>query len=107
MLRSRAIAIRDLSPSDEAAWRDLAARAVEPNPFYEAEFVLPASRHLAGGTRVVLVVAEEGGRFYACVPVKCASFSRALRPPVVSSWLHLYSFLGTPLVAPERGVEAL
>jgi CelD/BcsL family acetyltransferase involved in cellulose biosynthesis len=26
---------------------------------------------------------------------------------VIRSWLHLYGFLGTPLVAPERGVEAV
>ncbi len=101
------ISIRDLSSSDETAWRDLALRSVEPNPFHEVDFVVPACRHLRGGKNVSLVVAEEGGRFHACLPVGRGKLPGVRSSPVISSWLHLYCFLGTPLVAPERGVEAV
>jgi CelD/BcsL family acetyltransferase involved in cellulose biosynthesis len=104
---TRTISILDLSPADEAAWRDLGARSVEPNPFYEIDFVVPACRHLSGGNDVALVVAEDGGQFHACVPVKRVKVLAAVRPPVISSWLHLYSFLGTPLVDREGGVDAV
>jgi CelD/BcsL family acetyltransferase involved in cellulose biosynthesis len=106
-LRGRIISLADLTPSDEAAWRDLATRSVEPNPFFEVDFVVPASRHLEGGHDAALLVAEEAGRFHACVPVVRGRRLGGRCFPVSSSWLHLYGFLGTPLVAPERGVEAV
>ena len=42
--------IDELNPRDIAAWRELAARSAEPNPFFEPECVLPAARYL-GETR--------------------------------------------------------
>lgn len=105
-MRTRTISIRDLSQSDLEAWRDLAARSVEPNPFYEVDFLVPACRYLRDGKRVVLLVAEHAGRFHACVPLRRLPLPGILAP-AISSWRHLYSFLGTPLVAPERGVEAV
>ena len=106
-MRTRIIPIPDISLSDEEAWRDLAARSVEPNPFYEADFLGPACRHLRNGRGVVLLVAEEAGRFHACLPVHSVNLSASVSPPVIPSWRHLYGCLGTPLVAPERSVEAL
>lgn len=106
-MRCRVVSVADLTQSDEEAWRDLAARSVEPNPFYEADFVIPSCRHLKNGKKVVLVVAEKAGHFHACLPVRQISLTRFLRPPVVTSWRHLYGYLGTPLVAPEHAVEAL
>lgn len=105
-MHTRAIPLRDLSLSDEQAWRDLAQRSVEPNPFYEPDFLLSASRHLRGGNRVVLLVAEEAGRFHACLPIRRNQFM-VVSLPVVSSWHHMYCFLGTPLIASERAVDAL
>ncbi|MEA2306900.1 MAG: hypothetical protein QOH43_4180 [Solirubrobacteraceae bacterium] len=96
-----------LLPADVAAWRTLAATAAEPNPFFEPDFVLPAHRHL-GGVGVGLLVAREGDRWTACVPVQ-----RRVRPvnagarlgrlpgPCLVAWLHTHCFLGTPLLARE------
>jgi CelD/BcsL family acetyltransferase involved in cellulose biosynthesis len=106
-MQTRAISIRDLSPADERAWRDLAARSVEPNPFFEADFLVPACRHLRNGKGVVLLVAEDSGRFHACLPVRPIRLPGSFNPPVISSWQHPYGYLGTPLADPERGVEAL
>ena len=41
----------------EAAWRDLAARAAEPNVFAESAFVIPALTRLAPGDRVQTLLA--------------------------------------------------
>lgn len=106
-MHTRAIPIRSLSPADEEAWRDLAARSIEPNPFYEADFLVPGCRHLRNGKRIVLLVAEEAGRFHACLPVRPVNLRRILCPPMITSWRNSYGYLGTPLVAPERSVEAL
>ena len=92
------------------AWRDLAARSIEPNPFYEPDFLLSASRHLRNGNYVALLVAEDcgrqgrAGRFHACLPLRLPGISRA---PLVTSWRHLYDYLGTSLVAPSGPVQAL
>jgi CelD/BcsL family acetyltransferase involved in cellulose biosynthesis len=106
-MRTRIISIRDLSPSEEEAWRDLAARSIEPNPFYEVDFLVPACCYLRNGKSVVLLVAEEAGRFYACLPVRPVKLPGILSPPMIISWRNCYGYLGTPLVAPERSVEAL
>jgi CelD/BcsL family acetyltransferase involved in cellulose biosynthesis len=106
-MRTRAISIRQLSPADEEAWRDLAACSIEPNPFYEADFLVPACRHLRNAKHVVLLVAEEAGRFHACLPMRPINLRSILSSPMITSWRHRYGYLGTPLVAPERGVEAL
>ena len=106
-MRARAISIRSLSSADEEAWRDLAERSIEPNPFYEADFLGPACRHLRNGKSIVLLVAEEAGCFHACLPVHPVSLRRILSPPMITSWRNAYGYLGTPLVGPERSVEAL
>ena len=46
---------RDL-PRFEAAWRDLAARAGEPNAFAEADFLIPALQRLANARVRTLLV---------------------------------------------------
>lgn len=101
-----------LSEADLEHWRELAARAAEPNPFFEPEFVLPAARHI-GGAGIGLVVAGDDGGWSAALPVQ-----RRVRPvgadarlgrlpgPCVVSWCHTHCFLGTPLLHAERTEEA-
>lgn len=104
-LNGRIIPIRDISASDEGAWRDLAGRAVEPNPFYEPDCVIPAARHQAFGAEINLAVAEREGRFFGCVPIR--SIRRWKFPyPVVTSQIRRMGYLGTPLVDPEAGPDA-
>ena len=49
----------EVRPDEEAAWRDLAARAAEANPLYEPDCVIPAARHQSFGEEIEVVVAEE------------------------------------------------
>jgi CelD/BcsL family acetyltransferase involved in cellulose biosynthesis len=90
----RVLRAGSLSAGDIATWRQLAAEAAEPNPFFEPEFVLPAVRHLGSG-RERLVVVQHGERWTACLPV-----SSEKRPvPHLEALTHAHAFCSTPLVA--------
>ena len=89
-MTARLIPLARATAADVAAWRDLARRACEPNPFFEPEFVLPAQRAL--GTAARLLVCERDGRWTACLPV------RRVLPLVLRTWAHPYCFLATPLM---------
>ncbi|MBN1529063.1 MAG: GNAT family N-acetyltransferase [Thermoleophilaceae bacterium] len=89
---SRFFELPEIDAQSEQAWRRLAERSVDANPFFEPNFVIPAARHL-GGRSAGLLVLEEGGEWLACLPVT----GRGV-------WRTPYTFLGTPLVAP--GAEA-
>jgi Acetyltransferase (GNAT) domain len=96
--RSVLIPVGDLSARDVSAWRDLASRAAEPNPFFEAEAVIPAARHLAESAVAVLVVESSDHEWLACMPVTHRVGIARRRFPMLAGWRHLYSYLGTPLV---------
>ncbi|MCP9487335.1 MAG: GNAT family N-acetyltransferase [Gaiellaceae bacterium MAG52_C11] len=87
------------------AWHELASRAVEPNPFFEPEFVLPAARWF-GESRVELLVVHDAGDWAAVVPVRRHLTWRLMPLPALAVWRHDYCFLGTPLVDRERTAEA-
>ena len=88
------LSLLDVSASQLVAWCMLAARAVEPNPFFEPAFVLAAARR-AGAQRGALLVVERRGEWIACLPVQPRG-----TPPfgALRTWWHPYCFLGTPLV---------
>ncbi len=103
------IPIADLSDRDVSRWRELAACAIEPNPFFEPDFILAGAKYLDAGVGL-LVVTGRSEEWLACVPV--SSITRWKRLPVaaLASWRHLYGFLGTPLVAgadPEAALAKL
>jgi CelD/BcsL family acetyltransferase involved in cellulose biosynthesis len=72
-------------------WRDLAASASEPNPFYEAWSLLPALRTFAGRERVEVVLAYRGD-------VLCGLFPMVYRRSRAEMWMHPYCYLGAPLL---------
>jgi CelD/BcsL family acetyltransferase involved in cellulose biosynthesis len=79
-----------------AAWRDLADRAAEPNPFFRPEFVLAnvVERHVPARLLVVL----DGSRWLACLPVQHRPASLRFPLPVLAAVTDEYSFCGTPLI---------
>ncbi len=95
-MRTRFLTLDRLDQRDERAWRGLAERSADANPFFEPEFILPAARHL-GLRGTGLLVAEEGTDWVACLPV--SQRATKLQVPVLAGWRTPYSFLGTPLVA--------
>ncbi len=79
------------------AWRELAAEAVEPNPFYSPEVLLPAARRLSRGGDVRLVVVRHGTDMVLAMPLGSSRYRR-MPIPACSTWRHPYCYLGTPLV---------
>jgi CelD/BcsL family acetyltransferase involved in cellulose biosynthesis len=95
----RLIDLNELNQRDRAAWESLAARAIEPNPFFEPLFVdaAGAAFRTAG---LELLVEDEGGDWSGCLPVQVRRFAGA--PVLASSWRLPYTYLGTPLVDRDR-----
>jgi CelD/BcsL family acetyltransferase involved in cellulose biosynthesis len=100
------LSISDLTDGDLRAWKKLATRAVSPNPFAEAEFVLPAARGWDLDDVQLLVVAD-GDAWLAALPVRSLRSWRGVPGRCLAGWRHSYCFLGTPLVAAERARSAL
>ncbi|MGO9341574.1 MAG: GNAT family N-acetyltransferase, partial [Acidimicrobiales bacterium] len=105
-MNGRIFTVRSVSPDDLRAWRALAERVVEPNPFFEPDCLIPAATHQSFGAKIELVVAEQQGRFFACLPVR--HVRRWKFPyPILTTQVRRMGYLGTPLVDPEGGVEAM
>jgi CelD/BcsL family acetyltransferase involved in cellulose biosynthesis len=97
---------RRLEAADVERWRDLAAAAVEPNPFYEPDVLLPAVEHLVPGG-VALAVVRAGGDWRACMPVRRQARLGRLPGPCLVAWHHPHAYLGTPLGRDVEAVEEL
>lgn len=101
-LRARLLRVVDLSPAQVADWRDLAARAVDPNPFFEPQWVVSAARHL--GVRIDLLAVMAGGDMVACMPL--LGHERLGSALTIRTWA-VPSVLGTPLLDPSYAHVAL
>jgi CelD/BcsL family acetyltransferase involved in cellulose biosynthesis len=95
--------------SDLQRWRDLAAQAIEPNPFFEPEYVLPLARGLGQQAEVRLLIVRDGDEWRACLPVHLAARWHRIPLRSLSTWRGhvLYGLLGTPLVSPGGVDESL
>lgn len=80
-----------------SAWRDLAARAVEPNVFYEPAFALNAAPALGSGVGAVVVWSPDG-RLLGLFPLRISRRRYTVSLPLLVGWTHPYAPLGTPLV---------
>ncbi|MCC6339283.1 MAG: GNAT family N-acetyltransferase [Acidimicrobiia bacterium] len=81
-----------------SAWASLAERAIEPNPYLEPMFVLPAARHLGERYPLALLAVHRGASMVAALPVVHRPSWRRIRWPGWATFRHDYCFLGTPLV---------
>jgi len=88
------------------AWEDLAANALEPNPFHEPWLLLPALE-LLGGHDAGLLTVWSSGKLGAVLPVRQAK-ARTFPLRTLSAWRHPHSMVCTPLVrSGGAGVESL
>jgi CelD/BcsL family acetyltransferase involved in cellulose biosynthesis len=101
-MRARLVRLADLSARDVDAWHQLGARAAEPNPFFEPEFVLPLSRH--HGLEITLLAVDIEPRMVACLPLY--RHERPWRLLPLPAWTAPTA-LGTPLVEEEHAPAAL
>jgi CelD/BcsL family acetyltransferase involved in cellulose biosynthesis len=82
-----------------AQWRELAARALEPNVFYEPAFALAAAPVFGADAGAVLI--WSGGkprRLLGFFPARIERRRYGLSLPVLVGWTHPYAPLGLPLV---------
>jgi CelD/BcsL family acetyltransferase involved in cellulose biosynthesis len=90
-----------------AAWEDLAAHAVEPNPFYEPWMLLPALEAWAPPARLQFVLVYAGTQLCGLFPLERSSTYRGLPFPHVRLWKYRHCYLGTPLVRRSHARETL
>jgi CelD/BcsL family acetyltransferase involved in cellulose biosynthesis len=96
-------AMKDIVP----AWDDLAARALEPNPFYESWMLLPAIEAFGLERSFRLVTIWTGGQLDAVVPLERTKGFKGLPLPAFTSWRHRHMLLSTPLVRQQGATETL
>ncbi len=103
-----AVAASFLRPRDAAAieddWRDLAADAVESNPFYSPALLIPAFEAFADDEVRLAIVRDERGRLIALAPVAPARGYSKLPVRYLATWMHEHCFFAAPLI--RRGREA-
>ena len=88
-------------------WRELAARALEPNVFYEPAFALAAAPAFGADAGAVLVRSATG-RLAGLFPARIERWRGGLSAMLVG-WTHPFAPLGTPLVdrdEPEAVIAA-
>jgi len=98
-----------------ADWEDLAAAAIEPNPFYEPWMLMPAIESFGAGRdlRFILVFsasrANPNERPLLCgfFPLERGRRYKGLPITALSLWQHLHCFLCTPLVREGCGRQCL
>jgi O-antigen/teichoic acid export membrane protein/CelD/BcsL family acetyltransferase involved in cellulose biosynthesis len=108
LLDRGAICAELVTPAEAArdlpAWRDLAARALEPNVFYAPGFAPAGLEHLpeGRGARVLMAWQEMGGtrHLVGLLPVVRAR-GRFLNPLPIRRAALLYGTLSTPLLDPD------
>ncbi len=97
------------------AWEQLAASALEPNPFYEHWMLLPAARHLSAGRELhfVLIFDTKPAK-NSSEPVLCGFFplerqKRYMDLPINgwALWKYRHCFLTTPLLRAGSAKECL
>lgn len=87
----------------EPDWRDLAAQAVEANPFYSPSLLAPAFDAFAEDRPELAVVRDGGGRLIGLAPL--APLKGYSRLPVlyIATWMHKHCYFAAPLV--RKGAE--
>ena len=98
----RRIPLSAIGEPERTAWRELAERAIEPNPFWDPDFVLPVARGLGAVDEVSVVCEVSGSDWLSALPVRTYPRWNRVPGPWVASWRHPYCLLGTPLIAADR-----
>ena len=98
---SRSAALTEM----RAEWRDLVARALEPNVFYDPAFALPAARVFGADVGAVLVWSKTAPRLIGLFPARVER--RYGMMGTLTGWTHPYAPFGVPLVDREEAEAAI
>src|SRR5258705_6772427 len=88
-------------------WEDLAAHALEPNPFYEHWLLIPALAGFAKSDDVRIVALWHKDKLAALLPLQRVPRYKGLPLGALSAWRHPHCLLCTPLCAAEGGAQTL
>lgn len=88
-------------------WQDLAASALEPNPFYEHWMLLPALESFAKDEDVCVAAVWLEGKLSGLVPLQRMRRYKGLPLAALSAWRHRHCLLCTPLVRAASASETL
>jgi len=94
-------------PDLMSSWGSLHLRALEQNPFFEPQCVVPAARHLPDGERFELLVAVDRGAVLGCMPLCSLPRWRWSPRGAVTTKVRRLTWLGTPLLDRDRAAEAM
>jgi hypothetical protein len=93
----------------EAEWRDLAGRAIEPNPFFEPDFALPAAQHLVDFRDAPVLLLWDGPatsrRLLGFVPSRLRH--RLLGHDELTGWSNPRLHIATPLIDAEEAERVI
>lgn len=95
-----------------AAWDDLVATAVTPNPFYEPQALLAAREHLDSKVELVCVweanpLPKQPAILTGLFPLLREPTFKGLPLPTLRTWRHLYAYQGTPLLRAGHTTKTL
>jgi CelD/BcsL family acetyltransferase involved in cellulose biosynthesis len=109
-MHARQIPLADIGDAELERWRRLARAALEPNPFFEPEYLLPQARALDQVADLALAVVVDGDDWAACMPIRRARGWHRIPLGSVATWRgsrSLPSLLGTPLLSSRDGAAPL
>lgn len=94
---------------EKAGWADLAQSALEPNPFYEADFLAAAERHLERGSRMRLLLVRDAAdnALAGLFPLRKPRLRDGILFDALSLYANEYSSLSTPLIRADGAAEIL
>ncbi len=105
------IRVEQLTASDIAQWSALEARAIEPNPYMSAHFVLPALRFLDPQANAEIWFARRSDANDAELIGVCAflrkRWSTHFPFPHLQAYQSVHSYLGGPLLDRAHAAQAL
>ena len=102
----RTVRVLDAAGAREIAgpWRALAAAAMEPNIFYDPDFLLPAAEAFAAPGRLRFLVIGSGDRLLFLLPFRIVGTGPLT---VAEAFRHPYATTTAPLLAAEDAGPAL
>lgn len=99
------LVIDPAQPGDHLAhWQELARAAIDPNPFFGPEFLVPFLSHMtAPEVRLCVLTEAESGRWMMAAPV--ARKKVGLLVPAATLFVTEYGPLGVPLMQSDAGIR--
>lgn len=96
-----------LDAADIDAWRDLVARALEPNVFLEPSFALAAAKFLPRERDAGAILVRDGERLLGIVPGRVEGLAAGRPVSTFVGWTHAYAPLSTPLLDREAAKDVI